>query len=814
MLRERDLAPGDKPVVEQLVDSPGRRTEDVPLVLTRLADVQGVNALAPGQVIEFNPAMTVVWGENATGKSGYVRVLKAIAGVRNAEPLLADVTKPATDTPSASIDFRLGDETVNHSWRGEHGGTPLSRLRVFDTRSLHFHLDEEVGYEYVPQELRLFDLVADGIHALSVNLESESNLRRPRDNPFLRHFVAGTEVHATIQQLVAATDLDALERLAAVNDREHARAAALQAEIGLLRGHGTEDRLTLLRDEAACYALVQGALATCERFSVDDYAAAIARRDAALARQRESRASSIARDTVPDALEPPWRTFIDAAEAYIRELERQPGHEHYPGTDSACVYCRQPLSPTAHALLETYRTLLNSTDQQEAEAADGDAKRLASVLVSIDSSGIEQALQRMQGRIADGAIPAVLARSLEFVSELVALQERLRATTGILAESACVVRTEPLLQIVGQHQRHMAGQAAILTGEIADKSQRLAAATAEVQGIEARRRLGELMPDIRRHVENDRWADRALTFRAERANVQRSLTGAAKVASQSLLNQDFERLFEDARQALKAPPIKLSFPGSQGSVVRRREHPSGGRLAAVFSEGEQKAVALADFLAEAKLPQALSPVVFDDPVTSLDYKRMSYVVDQLVRLSGSRQVIVFTHNIWFTMELLARFEHVRDRCSYFDITAQESAPGFVSPAHSPRLDTWSDRKKRINRQIELIGQVTNQDARSQGIMTAYEELRGACEIVVEQDLLQRVVQSYAPNVMVAKLRDINLQALAGAIDKVVDIHDRCCRIIRSHRQPIETLNVPPTFDQLKSDWGDLQAVRKDVREDK
>ncbi|MEK7839162.1 MAG: hypothetical protein AAB328_14400, partial [candidate division NC10 bacterium] len=80
--------------------------------------------------------------------------------------------------------------------------------------------------------------------------------------------------------------------------------------------------------------------------------------------------------------------------------------------------------------------------------------------------------------------------------------------------------------------------------------------------------------------------------------------------------------------------------------------------------------------------------------------------------------------------------------------------------------------------------------------------------VVEQDLLQRVVQSYAPNVMVAKLRDIKVAELPGAIGKLTEVHDRCCRFIGSHKQPLETLNVRPTFEKLEEDWRTIQEVHQ------
>ena len=63
------------------------------LTLTQVAQVKNVNALCSGQSIDFNPRLTVIFGENATGKSGYVRILKCAAAVRTAESVLSDVAK-------------------------------------------------------------------------------------------------------------------------------------------------------------------------------------------------------------------------------------------------------------------------------------------------------------------------------------------------------------------------------------------------------------------------------------------------------------------------------------------------------------------------------------------------------------------------------------------------------------------------------------------------------------------------------------------------------------------------------------------------
>lgn len=51
--------------------------------LVALHDLTGVNALAPDQQVTFGATgLPVINGDNASGKSGYARVLKAGAGAR------------------------------------------------------------------------------------------------------------------------------------------------------------------------------------------------------------------------------------------------------------------------------------------------------------------------------------------------------------------------------------------------------------------------------------------------------------------------------------------------------------------------------------------------------------------------------------------------------------------------------------------------------------------------------------------------------------------------------------------------------------
>ena len=133
--------------------------------------------------------------------------------------------------------------------------------------------------------------------------------------------------------------------------------------------------------------------------------------------------------------------------------------------------------------------------------------------------------------------------------------------------------------------------------------------------------------------------------------------------------------------------MKLQFPGREAAAARRKSLTAAHKLSDILSEGEQKVIALADFLAEAVIRRSSAPIIFDDPVTSLDYKRLDYIVDRLVSLSEDHQVIVFTHNIWFATALLAKFENSVADCSYYDISEAQGTTGIVTPGNHPRWDT-------------------------------------------------------------------------------------------------------------------------------
>ena len=164
--KERILPPEPPTVV---ATQASRQSE--PLYLTRISHVKGVNALVEDAQIEFAPGLTLLFGENGTGKTGYARILKCVAGSRSADEILADVFQSDSSAmPNAEIDYRIGEAESSYHWAGEQAQFPFTSISVFDSPSVHFHTDDNLDFTYRPASLVLFDRVTQEVrHIASSN---------------------------------------------------------------------------------------------------------------------------------------------------------------------------------------------------------------------------------------------------------------------------------------------------------------------------------------------------------------------------------------------------------------------------------------------------------------------------------------------------------------------------------------------------------------------------------------------------------------------------------------------------------------------
>jgi len=127
------------------------------LRLCAISDVEGVNALAPRKPLEFGKGnLTVVYGNNGSGKSGYVRLLKHVCGARELETLHRNVYKLGSTAQNASISFEQDGASKTHTWSGHGICDDLNSVDIFDSSFGKIFVSSEDEVSYEPPVLSFF----------------------------------------------------------------------------------------------------------------------------------------------------------------------------------------------------------------------------------------------------------------------------------------------------------------------------------------------------------------------------------------------------------------------------------------------------------------------------------------------------------------------------------------------------------------------------------------------------------------------------------------------------------------------------------
>lgn len=796
LLREKELQVGEPVNIPLLADKEGNIDAEQILTLVQVAQVQNVNALCSGQSIDFNPRLTVVFGENAAGKSGYVRILKGAAAVRTAESVLCNVTK-AEAQPSAKISFLLGEDAGHIDWMGEKGVAPLTRLDVFDSKGIVMHVDQDLPYIYTPSDISLFPCVVEAVEKIKAKLE-KAKQEATGTHFFANSFNRQGTLFAKIDTLGASTDIGELTKLATLSEEEESGLAALEERVSVLRSGLSDAAVQVAKNDRDWLIDCEKLLAAVKAFNIDNYNDALHKLSLAEQALESRTKQALVEEAIPGIFTQSWQQFIHSADTYITEHMAN----EYPVEGDNCAYCRQELSESTLKLLTKYKDFCNNELSRSVALAKGDLQKSTLSFNGIDELKLStECAKRKNQKDADSWFSEVetLCRNAALVKVSIANSQKIEvglfSNAGVLHESAGK-RLASITQLISD-----------LMAQGTTRQKAFDEELGKLQNLKDRFALRGVLPGVTAYVEKAKWADKANTLLSKFRALNTALTNLSKTASEQLLNQDFEKLFVLECQRLNAPIVTLDFAGRKGQAARKKYVAEGHKLSETLSEGEQKVIALADFIAESLMRRKSSPIVFDDPVNSLDYRRLKNVVDRIVALSRTRQVIIFTHNIWFATEILSRFDAEKDGCSYYDIYAENEIKGIVSGGTSPRTDTFNSLSKKLNTLIQSASSEAEKEIRDIFIEKGYDVMRSICEIIVENELLQSVTKRHRANVMFTALPKIKVDRLPTAVDIITPIFDKCCGIISSHSQPLESLNIRPSLTELQTDWKILKDAR-------
>lgn len=799
-LEAKPLAKADLPA------NPGAG-EDVTLL--SISAVSGVNRLAPGQVLAFQPTgLTIIYGDNGAGKSGYSRILKRACGARARGTILPNAFDDAAP-PQAQADFSFaigGATQPKSSWTD--GDTPhekLSAISIFDRECGSVHIRDKSEIAFRPFGLDIPDELASLCQQVKDYLSAElQQLEQARDQIFRQPtWKPETAVGRFMSSIVRSTDVAPLQLLSQVSDEERDRHTRLSVDL-------LQDPTKAAREQEI-FADSLGTLAKSLRgieLCCSDIALADLKEKAIVARTKRSAANVAAEQaTGATALDgvggEVWRTLWEAARKYS-ELDAYPGREFpFVENDALCVLCNQSMDVDARRRLVQFEAFVRGETERQAKAAEDSFAARKTDFDRLRIRALDVVEQRQRIALKN---PEVAASILSFLASA-----RLR----VWGCRRSLEDDEPL------SIRALALSPANDVDKIAEDIRAYARELRKAVVPEERAKL-----EFERDELADRLAAGFLTQKAsteiERLQNVSILTDAIATTSTNAITKLGNQIADQAitpkiRDRFQSEIVRLAADRVRVEVTR-----SGGKfgspfyevkffanpkakVASVLSEGEQSCVALAAFLTELAIADHNSALVFDDPVTSLDHRWRKKVAERLSKEASVRQVIVFTHDLVFLNDL----RDLVDQSTPLKIATVSIGPsgaGMVSEGLPWSGKSVWDRLDKLEK--DARGSRTNYDADdeaaySDDVFRLYSGLRATWERAIEDIAFGGVLLRHRDYVNSKHLR--RAVALTSEDCDVFDAgFGRCCDIIDSHDPSRARGDAPPTPTDMLADIATLR----------
>ncbi len=786
--------------------------------LVSIGQLRLVNRIPQDQTLTFGPSpgLTVVYGDNGTGKSGYARVIKKACRSRGAAPVIRPDAYGSSPRGAATgkITIRLAgpDEVV--TWTdGVAADSRLANVFVFDFATAANYLEEDGPATFTPLGLDVLPKLSQTCDSVARLLKDEIDSLNAAISAAPRNwkFGSATEVGKLLSSISAGTARTAVESLGGLSELETQRLKELSASLAAdpkLKAKETRAAAARVRDFAEKAA---SAVTVFNAEAVDSLRDLVAEARTAKAAAKALSEGRFDESHLPKTGGKSWRVLWEAARTYSEK-------EAYVGADfpvvsngARCVLCQQRIDALAAQRLRAFEEFCKDRSQVLAERA---AERLSETEKAIiGSPSMQPELEKVEADLA-GLGPGDLDRIREFVrlvdEGLVTVRENLTADAWKVPR---VLPKESLLLPAGYAGR--LDERARLEESAVDPLVRRELSV-ERDELADREWLGRAVEDVWEQVK--RYQRVAALETCKKDTVTTQITSKNSELTRALVTDAFCERFQEEVIGLSLKTIKVELVEASGKKGEKKfglrlNRAPGMRVKDVASEGEQRCMALAAFLAELSLASHSSALVFDDPVSSLDHNFREAVAGRLVLECKSRQVIVLTHDAAFLNHLQTNAEKLGVMVEYRHLEWNGDSPGqcvegvpwdYKGP--EDLLDGLGKRQRQIARSWSPIP--NEQNVRE--IRQAYSLLRAAVESIVERVVFAGVVSRFRSYVDLKKLSTV-VGFQASECEELRRIFDRCSDVTEAHAAPTERQSLVPTPADLGKDIGDAGTVLNAIR---
>jgi len=693
-----------------------------------------------------NIGLTVVYGANGSGKSSYSRILRKLCWSRNPSVILKkNVFNPSTS--QQQVDFVVENNGTNNSftWTENSPSNPiLNSIFVFDNDCGDIYINNENPTEYKPI----------GIDVLEKLISTFTSIHQTLGSSVVSYNTQKPTLPQNLIQTTTAQWYGTIENLQRANVDSHIQFSQTD----------TDRKQELTNLTTAQNPQQNIANLTNQRTRINGYIQQFLQIETLFNEQNinELRANRNTFESVNQAYQiataelqnvntlegfgtNPWRTLWEAARNYAHSSNLSDG-QNFPSLVSLekCVLCQQELDETAQQRLTTFNQFVLND-------------------VSIQLNSINSIIQRKLNSYNSLVVPPI-----ENFAELEQLNPNFRDNYNQFSNSVATFRNSIIafLQNGGELNIGLQNLTQNITSlipridaDIAQNNQLLQnrnALVSELNELIAKEFLFNNKATILQYYDEYKyksWINHCQS-QLTTTGISRKIGELMENQAVSLQHQEFVSHLNFFNRDLASKVLISRTRTSQGNTYQRCGlNGINDSINSILSEGEQKIIALSNFLAECTIDNRLNTIIFDDPVNSLDMDYRDLIANKIVYLSQNRQIIVFTHDLSFLRLLIDTHKLITTSdCTIIGIDKYNGISGIVTdeiPYLAKNVQERVDSIRRILNEHDALG-LTDAHGRETKLDSARKRFRMLLERSVEEVLSNKTYERFNKNIHLKK----------------------------------------------------------------
>lgn len=769
-----------------------KRSEKVSVL--SMSDIVGVNALTDKARLDFSvDGVSVIYGLNGAGKSGFMRIFKELSGSPYEEPIQPNVYKKAVSATASCRVVVMQDgeqKEATYNLSGKQKTSLLSVCDVFDTRISSAYIAATNNVSYQPFVFTVLTELAGVADRVSKHLEVQKKAIAEKSIDLPDEF-ASFECAKWIRDIACETVIP--PECLVWNEEKHSKLTEIPK---LLDTERVKEKLdvvaTNLRVLAPILTDLQAANIACDQQKISEayqqYVTAKKELDAAqkLFGENADEYDKISIDSKD------WKSLWNTAKVYYEAVLFENGGPHFSENGSICPLCHQIINDNVQKRFANVNEYINGTCNINFANA---RKAFESICENLYTRTYSEAQVKhtFEGILTEKELTSIIA----VYKALGDLKSADNIDTCYTIAGSVVLKDA--ISILSKIKDTYDAEKGNLTNALNDEKK--AELKMQFDMLKFQKWAFDNRQIIQRVISN--LCSIADLNNAKQYLTTNKITAEANKLAEVLITAAYIERFTSELSKL-APGIKVKLekaPSQKGNSPYKVsiDTDSGKKCKPgdILSEGEQRIVALAAFFADATGRDELTPIIIDDPISSLDLNYEESATKRIIELAKCRQVIVFTHRISLlvgisdaceTNGVLLKENHIRSGIK------GKGLPDFEDLYHGKLVSQLNGLRNKIS-------QIKKKDTDSEEYRDALERIcqqfRICVERSVEDELLLGMVHRFKRRIMTS-----------GIIMKMPNIAVEDCRMVDDmmskysfveHSQPTDSQLVQFSIDEIDKD---------------